>query len=248
MAALALVRPRVRALLGSSPAFRALPEDKRRQVAHDTVRVAAYLADPDGLVSREFREPLLRAGSSSRAAGVRAIRLGHTLDGGTTALDPLVHDVDFPDFVAALIHGVFNAMVGASIRQMEAYAKLIASVAASVDAFMADAISDRAARDSLAAEFPELFCRAKGRKAALAWRADLGPGARLRLQAALGPRRLGTDLREVVAATRRRLARNRQQTLATVVLMGINRIVVTDGKIAARISFDLTRRAGRAAT
>jgi hypothetical protein len=247
MAALSLVRPRVRTLLESSPAYRALPEDKRRRIAHDTVRVAAYLADPDGLVSREFRAPLLRAGSSSRASGARAVRLGQTLDGGTTALDALVYDVDFPAFVAGLINGVFNALVSASIRQMEAYAELVAGVAASVDAFMSDAISDQAARDTLAAEFPELFCRTKRAKAALAWRADLAPAARLRLQAALGSRTLGTDLRVVVAAARRRLARNRQQTLAIVVLMGINRIVVTDGKITARIRFDLTRRAGRAA-
>ena len=46
----------------------------------------------------------------------------------------------------------------------------------------------------------------------------------------------------MVAATRRRLARNRQQTLATIVLMGINRIVVTDGRIVPKIKFDRVRR------
>jgi len=40
----------------------------------------------------------------------------------------------------------------------------------------------------------------------------------------------------------RRLARNRQQTLATIVLMGINRIVVTDGRIVPKIKFDRVRR------
>ena len=99
---------------------------------------------------------------------------------------------------------------------MEAYAAQVSDVAASVDAFMSDAISDQTARETLAKEFPD--------------------------QAALGLRKLEPDLRHVVVATRRRLARNRQQTLATSVLIGINRIVVTDGKITPRIKFDLVRR------
>ena len=149
--------------------------------------------------------------------------------------------IDFPAFVAALIHGVFNAIVDASIQQMEAYAALMSDVAASVDKFLSEAITDQTARETLTNEFPELFCRTKGKKASMAWRSDLEPGAQLRLQGALGVRKLDPDLRCLVAATRRRLARNRQQTLATIVLMGINRIVVTDGKITPRIKFDLVR-------
>jgi len=240
MAALSTVRRSVRALLDSSPGFRALPPDKRKQIAHDTVRVATYMADPGGLVSREFRTPLLRS-KPGPSSGVITVDLGQTLQGGTTALDALVHDVDFPAFVAGLIHGVFNAIVGASIQQMKAYAALISSVSASVDDFAADAISDQTARETLCKEFPELFCCTKASTVDLSWRSDSEPGARLRLQAALGLRRLEPDLRYVVAATRRRLARNRQQILATAVSMGINRIVVTDGKITPRIKFNLIR-------
>ena len=49
--------------------------------------------------------------------------------------DKLVVDVDFPDFVANLLSGVFDAIVDGSIRQMEAYAKLVAGVAKSLDEF-----------------------------------------------------------------------------------------------------------------
>jgi len=241
MAALAIVRRTVRGLLESSPSFRALPPDKRRQIAHDTVRAATYMADPGGLVSREFRAPLLRA-TPGKTSGARTVNLVQTLHGGTTALDALTNDVDFPAFVAALIHGVFNAIVDASVQQMEAYAALMSDVAASVDEFESDAISDESARETLVNEFPELFCRVNAKRATLVWRSDAEPAARLRLQAALGLRKLEPDVRDLVAATRRRLARNRQQTLATVVLMGINRIVVTDGKITPRIKFDLVRR------
>jgi hypothetical protein len=40
---------------------------------------------------------------------------------------------------------------------------------------------------------------------------------------------------------RRRLAENRQQLLSTMILMGINRIVVTDGRIEARIDYLRTK-------
>lgn len=233
MAVLPIVRRTVRGLLESSPSFRALPPDKRKQIAQDTVRAGTYMADPGGLVSREFRAPLLSA-TRGNPSGERTVKLGQSLHGDTTALDALINDVDFPAFVAALIHGVFNAIVNASIQQMEAYAALISDVAASVDEFESDAISDETARETLANEFSELFCRAKSKRASLVWSSNAEPGARLRLQAALGLQKLEPDLRDIVAATRRRLARNRQQTLATVVLMGINRIVVTDGKITPK--------------
>jgi hypothetical protein len=40
-------------------------------------------------------------------------------------------------------------------------------------------------------------------------------------------------------AARRRMAMDRQQLLATMVLMGINRLIVTDGKISASCLFEL---------
>ena len=43
--------------------------------------------------------------------------------------------IEFPDFVGDLIDGVFNAIVEASIRQMEAFADLLAVVAAQIDQF-----------------------------------------------------------------------------------------------------------------
>jgi hypothetical protein len=43
----------------------------------------------------------------------------------------------------------------------------------------------------------------------------------------------------LVPAARRRIAMDRQQMLATMILMGINRLIVTDGKIAASCVFEL---------
>jgi hypothetical protein len=111
---------------------------------------------------------------------------------------------DFPGFVSDLIHGVFGAIVDASIEQMKAYADLVATVAKSVDQFVEDNTSDDGERDSLANAYPDQF-------------------------RTTGTQKTGSKLRS--SASQQRLARHRQQLLATTVMMGINRIVVTDGKI-----------------
>jgi hypothetical protein len=53
MASVSVARSTVRKLLESSPAYRALPADRRRDIGHDTVRVASYMADPHGLLSKK---------------------------------------------------------------------------------------------------------------------------------------------------------------------------------------------------
>ena len=50
--------------------------------------------------------------------------------------------IAFPTFVADLIKGTFNAIVDASIQQMEAFGELLSNVAKTVDDFMHDNISD----------------------------------------------------------------------------------------------------------
>jgi len=67
--------------------------------------------------------------------------------GHKTSGDP---NVDFPTFVADLIEGVFNAVVSASIQQMDAFGELVASVARSLDDFVdevAEAGADCLKRD-----------------------------------------------------------------------------------------------------
>ena len=46
----------------------------------------------------------------------------------------------------------------------------------------------------------------------------------------------------LVMAARMQLAKQRQQLMASMVLMGINRIVITDGKISAKIMYDFTSK------
>jgi phage tail sheath protein FI len=66
-----------------------------------------------------------------------------------SATDVVLDAVDFPDFVAGLVQGVFAAIVDASVQQMQAYADLLAGVAKTVDEFAEDNVSEAAARDLL---------------------------------------------------------------------------------------------------
>src|SRR5262245_32495280 len=47
----------------------------------------------------------------------------------------LSDELDFPEFVASLVHGTFDAIVDSSIRQMESFADLVAAVAKPIDQF-----------------------------------------------------------------------------------------------------------------
>ncbi|HEX8692465.1 MAG TPA: hypothetical protein VF746_08610 [Longimicrobium sp.] len=219
---LSLVRRHVRDLLQKSPAFRELPPGKQRRLADDMVKVASLLAEPAGI----------------RIDQVRAM---------SADAEKFVAKVDFPAFVGALINSVFEAVVESSIEQMKAFAELVAGVAKSLDRFVDDNASADQGHDWLASSYPDLF------------ELDLEPGCDgkpcLRLRGGVDGKRalarvnrlpiVGGPLRSLdgdavekkLVPAARRLATSRQQLLATMVLMGINRIVVTDGFISARLEF-----------
>jgi hypothetical protein len=152
--------------------------------------------------------------------------------------------IDFPSFVAGLIQGTFHAIVDASIQQMEAYAELLKNVAMNVDKFMTDNISEQSARDHLADQYDDVFARdtSSGEPKLVVKRNGSSPSELPSFLTDLGFQSTD-DLDEdainnrVVPAARRDMAQVRQQTLATMVLMGINRIVVDDGEIDAKLQF-----------
>ena len=237
MASVSVARSAVRKLLESSPAYRALPPDKRRDIAQNTVRVASYMADPNGLLSK--KPPVATARAPKKVARARGPAAAHlavlgdrrVLD-ASAATAALLQQVDFPEFVEGLIQGTFNAIVNASIEQMKAYGKLVEQVAKTVDRFKEDNISDAQARDWLAQRFDaQLELDPRGR---LRWCVAPHVGAK-GLASALSMPGPSADTRDLVAAAKRRMAIDRQQLLSTMVMMGINRMVVTDGRIVARV-------------
>jgi len=160
----------------------------------------------------------------------------------------LIDEIDFPGFVAGLINGTFDAMVNASIRQMEAFADLVGSVAKSAEDFTRDNVSANQGRDWLAEHYPrDLAIDAASLdtgQPVLRVRQRVGedeepPSPEWLADFNLAGAELTDELveQELVPAARRRIGESRLQTLATMVLLGMNRIVVRDGSISARVRF-----------
>lgn len=178
---------------------------------------------------------------------------------GVEQFGALVKKVDFPKFVGGLIKNVFQAIVESSIEQMRAYGELIANVAKTVDQFMTDNISAGAGRDWLAERYPDAlgvevsasagsFAEDSETPAPTAQLAARGDNPEQRLAEISRDLNLDPPVTDVtdanaelrlVTAARLHMAKSRQQLLASMVMLGINRIVVTDGTINAKVIFDM---------
>jgi hypothetical protein len=276
-AAVLAARPEVFQLLTRTPAFLSLPEEERRQIARDTVRVLSYMTDPGGVhaevAAREAGDhpaPVARglaenpveatkrqlsqspgfAGEDFQAGAVRQ---------GVEQFGAMVQKVDFPKFVGGLIKNVFQAIVESSIEQMRAYGELISNVAKTTDQFMRDNIGEAAGRDYLADAYPDAL--SVGGSPTAGDFADgeeaeqpdprleaIGANAAVRLAEISREMNVNppvTDLSDanaelrLVTAARLQMAKSRQQLLSSMVMLGINRIVITDGSINAKVVFDM---------
>lgn len=260
------VRKNVRGILSRSNAFRALPPDKQREVAADTVKVARFITDANGATTGTPMSVFIDNPAGSRALNAPPIpnapnqnqrnfsgagvdfQNAATQNAGTD-LASTINAVDFPQFCASLIEGVFNAIVQTSIQQMEAYAAMVGNVAKSVDQYMQDNVSQEQAMDQLVSSQPDLFEQDwSGDQPGIGVRSDANEDQMGGFLQSLG---LPFDLdagdqevmqQQVVPAVRKSMAMDRQKLLATMVLMGINRIVVTDGKIQASCSFSINTK------
>ncbi|MBN1656612.1 MAG: hypothetical protein JXA30_22765 [Deltaproteobacteria bacterium] len=164
---------------------------------------------------------------------------------GVTQAGELLRQVNFTAFVAELIQGVFQAVVDASIQQMKAYGELVQSVAMSLSDFRDANVSENQARDHLVDKYPSLMqinITDGQPRVGLREDADLEDLPDFGQDFGLGESISDLDEETIenilVPAARNELARSRQSLLATMMLMGINRIVVTDGKINAKLKFD----------
>jgi hypothetical protein len=162
--------------------------------------------------------------------------------------DGVIDAVDFPGFVADLVNGVFDAIVDASIRQMEAYGDLLESVAKTVDQFIDDTVTDNQARDYLLDTFPDVFTKAGTKDPTIKRRRGATKG-RWRLALSLlglpkPDRKPDPDTlsKRLIQAARRHLVRQRQQLLATMVLMGIQRIHDSHGRLPPKFKLRLRYR------
>jgi hypothetical protein len=154
-------------------------------------------------------------------------------------------ELDFPEFVSSLIHGTWDAMVDSSIRQMDAYADLVAAISKPMAQFREENVTANQARDWLVSQYPgDLALARDDSGVAVVPRGALdefgsGPSPDWLRDFGAGDQPLTPELIEevLIPAARDRLAGDRMQTLATLVMLGMNRIVVRDGSITARLKF-----------
>ncbi|QAY75978.1 hypothetical protein [Sphingosinicella sp. BN140058] len=218
--------------LAAAPAARALDESA-------TEATKRQLAKSPGFAGKDFE-----------AGAVRQ---------GVEQFGEMVQKVDFPKFVGGLIKNVFQAIVESSIEQMRAYGELIANVAKTTDQFMRDNIGEAAGRDYLADAYPDVlsvdvgttadgFADEEGAEQPPPRLQANGDNAAVRLAEISREMNINppvTDLSDanaelrLVTAARLQMAKSRQQLLSSMVMLGINRIVVTDGSITAKVVFDM---------
>ncbi len=253
-------------MLSEAPAFHRLDPRSQDEMRDAFAKISSFLSHAHGAPARQMApDPrALRPGGATPSpapSGPPSVAAEPTTPGtngstpaaggggvtgqvGAVARSTL-NAIDFPSFVASLIQGTFQAIVDSSIQQMEAYAELLKNAATTIDAFSSDNVTDGMARDYLADRYDGVFERdTSGARPQLkvvegastgglpSFFADMGIGSADDLDAS-------TVEEKVVPATRRMLAEQRQQTLATMVLMGINRIVVSDGEISAKLQFHI---------
>jgi hypothetical protein len=259
------VRDAVKRLLTKSKAFGELSPDKQRQVAHDTAMIADVLAaTPQAGVasSQAMASPRTEADYQETQAAVDAIGkdpfyAGAAHEGAAVAKE-FMSSVNFVEFVSGLIDGVFHSIVTSSIEQMEAYARMVSDVSKSLSQFRDENTTEDQGRDHLVEQFPDVFDIGiddfdDNPRPRLQLRDGVDADSALsRVQQSLGEGGIESiDVSDpeaeakLITAARSHIATARQQLLATMVLMGINRIVVTSGKISAKILYDFQAQSNR---
>ncbi|MEM7492205.1 MAG: hypothetical protein AAF296_02425 [Pseudomonadota bacterium] len=263
-----LVQSQIQALLLSTPAFAELPIEKQEEMRANMAKIAAYSA---ALVEDDWKQsiklgqtPVIKKSRTTHfdpEAAPMAMPGAGAEDTAVTVSQPLatgdfnpaaanqvasvtestLNAIAFPTFVADLIKGTFNAIIDASIQQMEAFGELLANVAKTVDEFMADNVTDNNARDWVTSAFPSNYSLdVSGDQPALNATNDLSDDDASRMRRTLNLNE-DADLEDVdaviVPAARRYIAQSRQQMLSSMVLMGINRVIVTRGRIKAQMGF-----------
>lgn len=213
----------VRDRMLEAPAYGRLSSADRHRMARnlDQLVEAGHRAESHGL-------------STPAAPKAKAPSTVPARDASTT-FGNLVDQVDFVGFTSKLLHGVFDAIVDSSQQQMQAYAEMLESVVMSTKDFAQTHVSDADARSNILSSFSGML--------------DLDPNGKFvgnpgkadAIQSQFGISHLDSQEAQdaLVEQGRLRLAEQRQQMLATMVLMGINRIIVTDGNINAKVTFHI---------
>ena len=266
------VRGAVRDLLTASAAFHTLHPDARREIAGALVKVAhtaTALAAESGAAAAPPERPALPL-AVAQSGGAGAAFSGVATDRMAQTTQAMLGAISFPRFVTELITGVFKAMNDSNQQQMQAYVELVRNVATTTEGFASTQVGTAGARAWLVEHFPAFVIQgdedentpeeraqmsAEERAEAAAdrdrnTRLVLAPGAAMPTDSAIrAALSLAPDTaipsngpEGLVGFARTAMARNRQQMLASMVMMGLQRIVIESGRINAGMRFHIDTR------
>lgn len=125
-----------------------VPKVQPKTIIADNVRAVAVLhaiwrCEKAGVFAAGDR--IVQDAANQKVSGPEVKRLVAVYKTAPSASDRALH----VKFVSELVHEQFDAIVDASTDQMKAYSELVGAVAAAVDQFMKDNVSENQERDSL---------------------------------------------------------------------------------------------------
>jgi len=237
------VRRSVRRVLEQeTAAFAQAAPDLRRDLAKKMVTVAMMgtdlAAEEQGPKPLERFPPLTAAqefGDATRAAGrtFREIR----------------DAIDFPTYVQQLISGVFQAITQSNISQLTAIGDMLDAVSRTEDEFTSENIRDGDVMAWAVGKFP--FLRINDGTLQARDGVDLSEKAsEIAAQLRVSPSEVSSldesDLMGTLGPLiRQRIGRERQQMLATMVQMGLQRVVVDEGRLHASMDMRVDTRSAQ---
>ncbi|HEX6293125.1 MAG TPA: hypothetical protein VFZ66_28345 [Herpetosiphonaceae bacterium] len=180
-----------------------------------------------------------------------------------------VQNLGFVEFTAGLINSTFDAIIGATLKQMEAYAKLVADLAKTLKEFQAENVSDAQINAHLAQRYPDGEGGTSVRadfifkdtpdpnnpsgpplKTANANLKEVADAIKRETTKASPPLDLTIDeaatsftaeqVTAIQAALGQSLASTMQEQLRAMAREGMARIVITNGEILTRLTFKVT--------
>ena len=257
------LREAVRDVLSHCTAYGEMPSQQRRALAQAMVQVSSLAAN---LVQQEQQA---QQQIQKQVAPVQALEDQPSFGTATRSIGQTTRDtlaaISFPRFVTDLINGVFRAMNDSSQTQMNQFLQLLNAVSGSAAGFEATSGNEMQARQWVAEHFPDQIevepQEAPDPRDGPPDPEDVEP-PRLRLIAGqrmpeadairttlgLAPEQAveASNPEALVPFARRAIARQRQSMLATMVQMGMSRIVIDEGKINAAMRFHIDTRSAAA--
>ena len=261
---LSTVRHAVRRVIEDTPVLQGRP-DLGRQIARKMVGVSMAAAELLAEEKRLSEQIAARAGGESRGAAATSrasspmvlaeaqtasqLHGQSAVNNAANVLRATRDAIDFPGFVTSLINGVFQSIQNSSIQQLQAFSDLMGAVSATTSDFATSQITDARAATWVAGHFPVFSVEANGSEPRLVLRQDaqMPPAEELARVLEATRSEVGTvnegDLNEsLLPLVRRKLARDRQAMLSTMVLMGLQRVVIDDGHIHASMDLRVDAR------